>query len=141
VPEGGGQGVLATQGGVVAGWALYVTEDGRPAYVYNLFGKTWTTIVGDEPLVPGSRRVEIRFDYDEAGRGDRIPYGRGAVLRLRVDGTEVATGKILRSVPGFFSIDETFDVGTDSGSPAGDYAPLFEWNGRIERVSLKAASR
>ena len=141
VPEGGGQGVLATQGGVVAGWALYVTEDGRPAYVYNLFGKTWTTIVGDEPLVPGKRRVEIRFDYDEAGRGDRISYGRGAVLRLRVDGTEVATGKILRSVPGFFSIDETFDVGTDSGSPAGDYAPLFEWNGRIESVSLKAASR
>ncbi|MCP5043234.1 MAG: arylsulfatase, partial [bacterium] len=109
VPDRGAQGVLATQGGVVAGWALYVREDGRPAYVYNLFGKTSTTLVGDAPMRPGRRRVELRFDYDEARKAEP-PYGRGAKLRLWVDGREVARGHIERSVPGFFSIDETFDV-------------------------------
>jgi arylsulfatase len=132
VPEGGGEGVLATQGGVVAGWALYLAQDGRPAYVYNLFGKTVTTILGDEPLPPGPARVAIDFDYDGEG------YGRGAKLRLRVDADEVARGRIERSVPAFFSIDETFDVGTDTGSPAGEYPSGFRFNGSIERVVLRA---
>ena len=140
VPEQGARGVLATQGGVVAGWALYVTEDGRPAYAYNLFGKTITTVVGGEALPPGPARVEIRFDYDERGRSGAGPaYGRGATLDLRVDGRSVATGRIEASVPGFFSIDETFDVGTDTGSPAGDYPALFDYNGELVRVVLKAS--
>lgn len=142
VPEQGAHGVLATQGGVVAGWALYVTEDGRPAYAYNLFGKTITTLVGEAPLAPGVAQVEIRFDYNEQDEDTKDQrgggYGRGADLDLRVDGRTVATGRIERSVPGFFSIDETFDVGTDTGSPVGHYPALFEFNGRLERVVLKA---
>ncbi|MBJ21788.1 MAG: arylsulfatase [bacterium] len=139
IPDEGGRGVLATQGGVVAGWALYITEEGRPAYVYNLFGKTITTITGSEPLPPGEARIEIRFDYDEAEGGQANASGRGAGLELFVDGRRVGAGKIERSVPGFFSIDETFDVGTDTGSPAGHYPPLFEFNGRLDRVVLKAS--
>ena len=132
VPPSGGQGVLATQGGVGAGWALYLTRAGHPAYVYNLFGKTVTTIVGDDPLKPGDHTLEIRFDYDGGG------FGRGAHLRLLAGGRTVARGRIERSVPAIFSIDETFDVGTDSGSPAGDYPARFAFNGRIDRVVLSA---
>jgi arylsulfatase len=131
VPESGARGVLATQGGVVAGWSLYVTQDGRPAYVYNLFGKTWTTVAAAEPLASGPRRLELVFDYDGGG------YGKGADLSLRVDGATVAEGRIERSVPGFFSIDETFDVGTDTGSPAGDYPAGFDFEGEIRRVVLR----
>jgi arylsulfatase len=131
VHERGSRGVLATQGGVVAGWALYVTMDGRPAYVYNLFGKRVTTIVGAAPLEPGARRLELLFDYDGGGAG------RGADLALRVDGREVATGRIERSVPGFFSIDETFDVGTDTGSPAGRYPANFDFVGELRRIVLR----
>ncbi|MCB9724384.1 MAG: arylsulfatase [Spirochaetaceae bacterium] len=133
VPDRGARGVVATQGGVVAGWALYVTDDGRPAYVYNLFGKTWTTIEGEAPLAPGPAHIELRFDYEGPG------WGRGADLRLRVDGKEVARGNLERSVPVFFSIDETFDVGVDTGSPAGHYPPGFPFEGRIERVVLRAS--
>lgn len=141
VPEQGSRGVLATQGGVVAGWALYVTGDGRPAYVYNLFGKTWTTLVGERPLEPGPHRIEVRFDYHEPERGDRRTLGRGASLDLRVDGRRVAEGELAASVPAFFSIDETFDVGVDTGSPAGDYPPGFAFDGTLERVELVAKPR
>jgi len=132
MPPAGASGVLATQGGVVAGWALYLTPDGRPAYVYNLFGKTVTTIAGDEALDPGRHEVELRFAYDGGGRG------RGAGLSLRLDGREVARGRIERSAPVFFSIDETFDVGVDTGSPCGDYPAGFAFDGEIERVVLRA---
>lgn len=132
VPENGAHGVLATQGGVVAGWALYIDDVGRAAYVYNLFGKKVTTITGVDPVKPGAAKIELRFEYDGGG------YGRGADLRLTVNGKPVATGRIERSVPAFFSIDETFDVGTDSGSPAGNYPARYSFNGRIKRVVLKA---
>lgn len=131
VPEGGARGVLATQGGVVAGWSLYLTQEGRPAYVYNLFGKTVTTIVGPAPLPPGPARLTLRFDYDGGG------YGKGADLRLFVDDERIAEGRIEVSVPGIFSIDETFDVGTDTGSPAGDYPANFDFTGQIEQVTLR----
>ena len=133
IPEDGAQGVLATQGGVVSGWALYVTPDGHPAYAYNLFGKTITTVVGAEPLLPGEHRVEIRFKYDGGG------YGRGADIELHVDKLRVARGRIEQSVPGFFSIDETFDVGTDTGSPAGNYPALFKFTGDLVTVTLRAS--
>ncbi len=139
VPDEGAHGVLATQGGVVAGWALYITQDGRPAYAYNLFGKTITTLAGDDPLLPGASRIEIRFDYDEGKGRTESGIGRGADLKLLVDGRTVASGRLDRSVPGFFSIDETFDVGTDTGSPVGDYPPLFEFNGQLDRVVLSAS--
>ena len=131
VPEEGSRGVVATLGGTVAGWALYVTDDGRPAYVYNLFGKTRTTIVGAEPLEPGPARLELRFEYDGGG------LGRGADLSLLVNRQPIAEGRLERSVPGFFSIDETFDVGIDTGSPAGAYPPGFPFQGRIQRVVLQ----
>lgn len=133
IPPSGASGVLATQGGVGAGWALYLTAEGHPAYVYNLFGKTVTTIVGPDPLASGERRVEVRFDYDGGG------VARGADLKLLVDGKSVAKGRIERSASAIFSIDETFDVGTDTGSPAGHYPALFKFTGRLDRVVLKAS--
>ncbi len=141
VPTEGGRGVLATQGGVVAGWSLYLTESGQPAYAYNLFGREMTTVVGPDPLVPGKARVAIRFDYDEAPRGATAAAaaGRGAELSLFVGGKRVARGQLERSVPAFFSIDETFDVGTDTGSPAGPYPAGSTFNGEIEQVRLVAS--
>ena len=131
VPEEGAHGVIAALGGVVAGWSLYVTEDGKPAYTYNLFGKTRTTLRGDQALAPGPAELEFRFDYDEGG------LGQGADLELRVNGKRVAQSRLEASVPAFFSIDETFDVGTDTGSAAGDYDPHFAFNGEITRVVLQ----
>ena len=131
VPEEGAQGVIAALGGVVAGWSLYINEEGQPAYTYNLFGKTRTTVRGPEPLPPGPAKLEFLFDYDGGGAG------RGADLELQVNGKRVAQGRLEASVPAFFSIDETFDVGTDMGSAVGEYDPHFAFNGEIERVVLR----
>jgi arylsulfatase len=48
----------------------------------------------------------------------------------------VGEAKIARTAARFFSIDETFDVGVDTGSPAGDYPPGSPFTGAIRKVEV-----
>ena len=130
VPEAGARGAIVAEGGVVAGWSLYVDSAGRPTYSYNFFGAERTTIAASEALPSG--RVLLGFEFTTDGG-----VGAGGVGRLRVDGKTVAQGRIPRTAPVFFSIDETFDVGIDTGSPAGEYPAGYAWSGVIERVSVE----
>lgn len=117
----GDRGVIATMGGRGAGWSLYLDGDGTPVFEYRLFEVTRKMLRGEAPLKGGKHRLDVRFDY--AGTG----YAKGGKLSLLVDGKPVAGAEIHASPPAFFSIDETFDVGIDTGSAAGNYpsdAPL-----------------
>jgi len=57
-----------------------------------------------------------------------------------VDGKEVAQGKIDRTIPVRFSLDETMDVGMDTGTPVvEDYANKmpFKFTGTIDKVVVE----
>jgi arylsulfatase len=114
VPEGGASGVIIAQGGAFGGWSLYLRADGVPVYCYNLMGLQVTKVAGVEPLTAGSHRVVMSFAYDGGGPA------RGGDIALTVNGETVATGRLERSVPLVFSLDETCDVGHDSGLPVSD---------------------
>ena len=51
----------------------------------------------------------IRFDFAYDGGGK----GRGGTGTLSVNGKDVAEGRIDKTVPVYFSTDDTFDVGED----------------------------
>ena len=75
--------------------------------------------------------VRLRFAYDGGG------IGKGATGTLFVDGKQVAEGRIPQTIPNRFSLDETFDVGADTGSPAvEDYADRmpFAFTGTLKRL-------
>jgi arylsulfatase len=55
--------------------------------------------------------VRFVFKYDGGG------IGKGATGTLFVDGKQVAEGKIPQTIRVRFSLDETFDVGEDTGTP------------------------
>jgi len=55
--------------------------------------------------------VRFGFKYDGGG------IGKGAAGTLFVDGKPVAEGRIPQTVPIRFSLDETFDIGSDTGTP------------------------
>ncbi|MEZ4333957.1 MAG: arylsulfatase [Myxococcota bacterium] len=133
VPRGGAHGVVATEGGGVAGWALYLDDRGRPAYHYDFFDVERMTIVGRDPVPSGRQRLRFVFDADPG-------IGAGGRGRLYVGERLVGEGRIARTAPRFFSIDETFDIGTDSGSPAGDYPAGWDFTGRILSVEIDVAS-
>jgi arylsulfatase len=132
--DGGTSGVLVAQGGRFAGWSLYVV-DGRPSYAYNHVGLEVTHVRGERRLPQGRASVELRFGYDGGG------VGRGGEVTLLLDGDVVGTGRVERTVPFFFSMDETLDVGVDRGTPVTeDYGTEdgFRFDGRVASVTITA---
>jgi arylsulfatase len=113
VPDDGADGVLVAQGGRFGGWSLYV-NDGRPVYCHNLFDMERMYVRADRPLTSGPHIVEFHFAYDGGG------VGKGGTGTIVVDGEEVATGRIDRTTPFRFSMDETLDIGIDRSTPVTD---------------------
>ena len=125
------EGVIVAQGGNMAGWALYVGNDGRPRFHYNYYGHEHTSVASDVVLSEGTHTIVAEFAYDGG-------FGAGGDLALSVDGVAVGTGSIPATVPLVFSMSgETFDVGTDTGSPVGPYPHDYAFTGSITSVTLK----
>ncbi|RJQ77368.1 arylsulfatase [Amycolatopsis panacis] len=134
VPEGGAEGVLIAQGGRFGGWSLYVV-DGCPSYVYNYFGMARYTVRGTNPLPAGRHEIRAEFDYDGGG------LGKGAMVTLAVDGTKHASGRVERTIPYYFSFDETLNVGVDLGTPVTEDYPVIdnEFTGTVHMVRIDLA--
>jgi arylsulfatase A-like enzyme len=130
IPEGRAEGVIATQGGRFNGWGLYLLA-GKPTFHYNLVGVQRTTIVGQNKLAPGKHTVVVDFKYDGPG------LGKGGTATLLVDGKEVASGNIPRTIPFRISADETLDFGEDTGTPVSeDYKVPFKFTGTLNKVVI-----
>jgi arylsulfatase len=112
IPDKEANGVLATLGGRFGGWALLLHE-GKPQFAYALSNQTEHKfrVASEQAIPPGNHVVRFHFAYDGGG------IGKSATGTLFVDGTQVAQGRIPRTVGVRFSLDETFDVGADTGTP------------------------
>jgi hypothetical protein len=131
VPAGGATGVLIAQGGSFGGWSLSLNE-GRAAYCYNLFGMTRFHVEGADAVPAGDHQLRMEFAYDGGG------FGKGGTVRLYLDGDQVAEGRVDATVPMVFSLDETADVGEDTGTPVSDRYSSEDSpsTGRIELVEI-----
>jgi hypothetical protein len=131
VPDGGASGVLATMGGRFGGWALLLM-DGKPEFVYALSNQPDQKyrVSADQALGAGHHVVRVAFKCDGGG------IGKGATATLLVDEKQAAQGQIPRTVGVRFSLDETFDVGEDRGTPVvEDYADKmpYAFTGTLEK--------
>ncbi|WP_354002966.1 sulfatase-like hydrolase/transferase [Microbacterium elymi] len=131
VPDGGADGVLIAQGGAYGGWSVYLTGGGL-AFAYNLGGVQTEYTRADAPLAKGEHEVRMHFAYDGGG------LGKGGMVTLSHDDTEVASGRVTRTLPFFFSMDETVDIGADLATPvSGDYGPTGnEFTGGIVWIRI-----
>jgi arylsulfatase len=142
VPKGGGEGMLVTQGGRFAGYGFYLL-DGKPVYLWNLFGMQRVKWEGKKALSPGKHVLEFDFDYDGLGAetlkyGSPSGLGRSGTGTLKVDGKVVATNKMEKTIPMLLQWCESFDVGADTGSPVNDadYQTPFRFNGKLNKLTL-----
>ena len=129
VPKGGANGVILAQGGRFGGWSLHM-KGGKLAYSYNLLGLERTTIAASKPVPAGKATVRMDFDYDGGG------LAKGGVVSLFVNGAKVGQGRLTRTQPMIFSLDDAADVGMDEGTPVvEDYQPRnAKFTGTIRKV-------
>ena len=124
-------GVIACQGGNMAGWSLYLDDMARPTFHYNWFGHEHTSFASAKSLNVGKHLIEVLFAYDGG-------FGAGGIVSMLVNKSEVAAGRIEKTVPIVFSMSgETFDVGIDTGSPVGPYPHNYECTAQIIGVTLQ----
>jgi arylsulfatase A-like enzyme len=133
IPEGGAEGMIATQGGIVGGYGLYLRQ-GTPTFVYNYLALERTTVAATEPLPHGKVQLKVDFAY----QGGPKELGKAAVVTMSVNGTKVAEGQVPRTIPATISIGEGLDIGEDVGSPVDfTYKPPFQFTGEIEKVTFE----
>ena len=121
-------------GGRFGGWALLM-QDGKPEFAYALSNQPDHKFraVSNVPLAPGNHIIRVKFVYDGGG------IAKGAAANLLVDEKEVAQVRIPRTVGICFSLDETFDVGEDTGTPVlesyDDKMP-FKFTGELKKFMV-----
>jgi len=77
--------------------------------------------------------VRVDFGYDGGG------IGKGGAVRLLTDQKLVGEGRVDKSVIARFSLDETFDIGEDTGTPVvEDYVDKmpFPFTGTLKKVLI-----
>jgi arylsulfatase len=134
IPQAGAEGVLITQGGRFGGWGMLLM-DGKPRFDYAFSNQPQHKyrVASNETLAPGKHTIKFDFKYDGPG------FGKSGTGTLAVDGKQVAQGKIERTIPLRFSLDETMDVGQDTGTPVvEDYVAKmpFKFTGVLKKVVI-----
>jgi arylsulfatase len=118
--------VIVCQGSNICGYALYV-QDGQVAFHYNAVPPERMTVRSPQPLSPGRHQIDVCFTIDKP------EATAGGLLELRVDGNEVGSGRLKRTLRTLINQD-SFNVGCDTVSPvAPDYS--------IETAISKGRSR
>ena len=132
VPDGGGEGMLVTEGGRFGGYGLYLLK-GKPVFTYNLLALERFRWEGADALAAGKHTIVFDFKYDGPG------LAKGGTGVLSVDGKEVAKKAIPHTVPAILTIDESFDIGVDTrtGVDDKDYQPPFRFTGKLDKLTIK----
>jgi arylsulfatase A-like enzyme len=130
VPENG-DGMIVTLGGRWGGYGLYLLK-GIPVFDYNMLTLLQARWAGDQPLSAGKHTLVFDFKYDGPG------IAKGGTGVLKVDGNEVRTLQVPKTVPFLLPGDESFDVGIDTrtGVNDQDYQVPFRFNGKIANVTF-----
>src|SRR5262245_3245785 len=142
IPQGGAEGMLITTGGRFGGYGFYLLK-GKPVFTWNLVGLKRIKWQAPEALAPGTHTLEFDFKYDGLGMGTLAfnsisGLGRSGTGVLKVDGNEVASQKMERTIPLVLAWDENLDVGSDTGTPVddADYQVPFVFTGKINKITL-----
>ena len=143
VPQGGAEGVILTSGGRFAGYGLYLLK-GKPVFNWNLVGYKHVKWQGPDALAPGKHTLEYDFKYEGMGFGtlafnQMTGVGQGGTGVFKVDGKEVASIRMPHTIPLLLQWDETFDIGSDTGTPVDDedYQVPFKFTGKLNKLTLK----
>jgi len=125
-------GVLVAQGGRFGGFSFYV-KGGKPTFTYNYLGLEKWDVISSQALSPGKHTVVYEFRSDGG-------LGKGGIGTITIDGNKVADGRIDKTQPGIFSVDDLADVGTDDGTTVTDYGGSKKFTGTLNKLTIHTSS-
>jgi arylsulfatase len=129
-------GTIITLGGRFGGWGLIV-QGGKPLFVHSMANQEQYRyfVKSTQALTPGHHVIRYEFKYDGGG------VGKGGTGTIYIDDKVVGTGRVDRTTPSRFSLDETMDIGVDFGTPLLDnYDVPFRFSGKINFVDVDLAT-
>jgi hypothetical protein len=134
IPVGGAEGPICTIGGVGSGWSFYI-KDMLLVHCYNNGGEHY--YLRSSKKVPTERKAKLRFEFEKTGPEK---FGAGGVGRLYIKDNKVGEGQIPQTVKFIYSLDESFDIGRDTGSPVTEeYKAGPQFTGTIKKVLVDLA--
>jgi len=143
VPQGGAEGMIVTSGGRFGGYGFYLLK-GKPVFLWNMVDLERIKWEGADALSPGRHSVEFDFKYEGLGVGTLAfnnfsGLGRGGMGTLRVDGKDVATKRMDKTLPMILQWDESFDIASDTltGVNDADYKPPFTLTAKLNKLTIK----
>ena len=123
-------GVIYAMGGQSGGLTLFM-ENGRLFYEYNMMIVERYILEAKGRLSAGDHRISVKTEIEKEGYPGRV--------LISIDGSNAGGLELKRTVPGIFTASETFDVGTDLGSPVSmryrTKAP-YKFNGIINKIKV-----
>ena len=132
-----------SDGGRFAGYGLYLLK-GKPVFLWNLVDLERLKWEAPEALSPGRHTVEFDFKYEGIGAGTLAfnsfsGVGRPGTGTLKVNGKEVATRRMEKTLPFILQWDESFDIGSDTltGVNDADYQPPFPLTAKLHKLTIK----
>jgi arylsulfatase len=119
-------GVLYALAGFSGGVTCYM-KDGYLKYEFNLFEVERTKVKSATKIPAGKAKIEVESKLEGS-------IGGPMNVVLKLNGKEVAKGRVPRAMSLHFTSNATFDIGEDTDSPVSlDYYDLapFRFNGKI----------
>ncbi len=125
-------GVLVAQGARPdGGWSLYLHR-GRLVYCHSIADLQVWKVDSMLPVPAGPHEIAMRFDYDGGG------LGKGADVRLSVDGVEMGSGRLESSTAFYIGGTGLFTIGRGHGVPlSGDYDRDDRIDGVVHSVRVE----
>jgi arylsulfatase len=131
IQKPGAEGVLVAEGGRFGGYSLYLKK-GKLVLHYNFLNSARYTITSDVDVPLGQSTLRYEFAAPSKARGG------GGIGKLFINDRQVGDGQIARTAPNILSIDETFNVGMDIGTPVSeDYQSPFTFTETLEQVTIE----
>jgi arylsulfatase A-like enzyme len=135
IPKSGAKGVLVCCGGHTGGFTLFL-KDGRLHWEHNYYNETRYRVSSTAPIPAGRHVLSAEVKVDKEGK-----FETGGSVTLRLDKAPIGEGRFDKQIGGFFTANESFDIGCDTVSPVSDhYETPFAFTGTIHRVLVDTSA-
>jgi arylsulfatase len=107
-------------------------KDGKLYWEHNYYNEVRYRVSSTDTIPPGRHVLSAEVKVDKEGT-----FQTGGTVTLRLDKTKIGEGRFEKQIAGFFTANESFDVGCDTVSPVSDlYESPFAFTGTILRVMV-----